>query len=110
MVYHQIVTPPPTVEDTTDDVAVTPYNRPESAFNFAAWPEAPQREPLQLLPLSPLSRATAPTADSSPQAVIHSIPLQLQPQHCKGKGPTQSKELTPSNPELQGLQAQLQQL
>ena len=43
MSYCQILPPPLTVEDAMDDVALTPYNRPESAFNFEGWQEAPQR-------------------------------------------------------------------
>ena len=34
MSYCQILPPPPTIEDAMEDVALTPYNRPESAFNF----------------------------------------------------------------------------
>ena len=42
--------------------------------------------------------------------MIHSIPLQFQPQRRKGKGPVRSQGPTPSNAEFQGLRAQLQQL
>ena len=52
----------------------------------------------------------APSTDSSPEAVIHSVPLQFQPQRRKGKAPIWSQGPTPSNVEFQGLQAQLQQL
>ena len=41
MSQRQILPPLPTVEDAMDDVALTPYNRPESAFNLEGWQEAP---------------------------------------------------------------------
>ena len=110
MSHHQILPPPPTVEDTMDDVALTLYNRPESAFNFEGWQEAPHCGLLSLLPCSLLQVTPAPSTDSSSQAVIHSIPLQFQPQRRKGKAPEQSQGPTSSNAEFQGLQAQLQQL
>ena len=62
-----------------DNVALTPYNCPESTFNFEGWPEASQRELLQLLPCSPPQPTAAPSTDSSPEAVISSVPLQFQP-------------------------------
>ena len=79
MSHRQILPPPPTVEDGMDDVALTPYNRPECAFNFEGWQEAPQRGLLSLLRRSPPSVAAAPSTESSPEAVIHSIPLHFQP-------------------------------
>ena len=85
MSRRQILQPPPTVEDAMDDVALTPYNPPESAFNFEAWQEAPQRGLPSLLPNSPPSVAAAPSTDSSSEAVIHSVPLQFQPQRRNGK-------------------------
>ena len=100
MSYHQILPPLPTVEDAMDEVALTPYNSPESAFNFEGWQEAPQRGLPPLLPRSPPSVAAAPSADSSPEAVIHSVPLQFQPQRRKGKAPVQSQGPTPSNTEF----------
>ena len=54
--------------------------------------------------------AAAPSTDSSPEAVIHSVLLQFQPQRRKGKAPVQSQARTYSNAEFQGLRAQLQQL
>ena len=102
--------PPPTVEDAMDDVALTPYNRPESAFNFEGWQEALQRGVPSLLPRSPASVVAAPSTDSSPEAVIYSVPLKFQLQYCKGNGPVQSQGPTRSNPEFQHLQTQLQQL
>ena len=110
MSHHQILPPPPTVEDTIDDVALTSYNRPESAFNFQGWQEAPQRGLPSLIPRSPLSVATAPSTDRSPKAVIHSVPLQFERQRLKGKAPVRSQGPTPSNTEFQGLQAQIQHL
>ena len=110
MSHRQILPPPPTVEDAMDDVALTPYNPPDSAFNFEGWQEAPQRGPLSLLPRSPPLVTAAPSNDSSPEAVIHSVPLQFQPQRRKGKAPIRSQGPTPSNAEFQGLRAQLQQL
>ena len=62
-----------------DDVALIPYNRLESVFNFEGWQEAPQRGLPLLFPRSPPSVAAAPSTDSSPEAVIRSVPLQLQP-------------------------------
>ena len=93
-----------------DDVALTPYNRPESAFNFEGCQEAPQRGLQSLLPRSPASVAAAPSTDSSPEAVIHTVTLQFQPQRRKGKNPVRSQGPTPSNADFQGLRAQLQQL
>ena len=102
--------PPPTMVDTMHDVALTSYNRPESAFNFEGWQEAPERGLRQLLPCSPPQATAAPSTDHSPQAVIHSVRLQFQPGRYKGKAPVQSLVPTPSNTEFQGLGAQLQQL
>ena len=87
MSHYQILPPPPTVEDAMDDVALTPYNRPESAFYFEGWQEAPQCGLPSLLPRSPPSMAAAPSTDSSPEAVIHSVPLRFQPQRGKSKAP-----------------------
>ena len=42
--------------------------------------------------------------------MIHSVPLQFQPQRHKGKAPVRSQGPTPRNAEFQGLRAQLQQL
>ena len=66
MSHHQILPPPPTVEDAMDDVALTLYNHPESAFNFEGCQEAAQRGPPFLLPHSPPLVAAAPSTDSSP--------------------------------------------
>ena len=107
MWYYQILPPPPTVEDAMNNVALTPYNRPESAFNFEGWQEAPQRGLPSLLPHSLPLVTAAPSTDSSPEAVIYSVPLQFQPQRRKGKAPVRSQGPTPSNAEFQGLQAQL---
>ena len=85
MLYQQILAPPPTVKDAIDDIALTPYNRPESAFNFEGWQEVPERGLPQLLPRSPPQATTAPSTDSSPEAVIYSVPLQFQQQRRKGK-------------------------
>ena len=93
-----------------DDVALTPYNCPESAFNFEVWQEAPQRGLLSLLLLSSLQVTAAPSTNSSLQVVIYSVPLQFQPQCCKGKTPVRSQGPTSSNAEFQGLWAQLEQL
>ena len=93
-----------------EDVALIPYNRPESAFNFEGWQETPQRGLPSLLSRSPPSVAAALSTDSSPEAVIHSVQLQFQPQCRKGKAPVRSQGPTSSNAKLQGLRAQLQQL
>ena len=74
MSHRQILPPPPTVEDAVDDVALTPFIRPESAFNFKGWQEAPQRGVPSLLPRSSPSVAAAPSTDSNSEAVIHSVP------------------------------------
>ena len=93
-----------------DDVALTPYNGPESAFNFKGWQEAPEHGLPQLLPYSPQQATAAPSTDTSPEVVIHNVPLQFQPQRHKGNAPVQGQEPTSSNAEFQGLRAQLQQL
>ena len=93
-----------------DDVALTPYNRSESAFNFQGWQEAPQRALPQLLLRSPPHVTSAPSTDSSPEAVIHIVPLQFQPRRHKGKALVHSLGPTASNAEFQALRAQLQQL
>ena len=110
MSHCQILPPPPTVEDAIGDVELIPYTRPDSAFNFEGWQEAPQRGLPSLLPRSPSSVAAAPSTESSPEAVIYSVPLHFQPRHRKGKALVQSQGPTPSNAEFQGLRGQLQQL
>ena len=92
-----------------DDVALTPYNRPESAFNFEGCQEAPQCGLPSQLPRSPPSVAAASSTDSSLEAVIHSVLLQFQPQCRNSKAPARSQGPTPSNAEFQGPRAQLQQ-
>ena len=87
MSHPQILLLPPTVEDIMGDVALMPYNCPESAFNFKGWQEEPQGGLLQLLSCFPLQATTAPPTDSSLEAVMDSVPLQFQPQHRKGKAP-----------------------
>ena len=103
MSHRQIRPPSPTVEDAMDNVALTPYNRPESTFNFKEWQEAPQCGLLSLLPRLLPSVAAAPSTDSSAKPVIHCVPLQFQPQRCEGKAPVQSQGPTPSNAEFQVL-------
>ena len=78
MSHRQIPSPPPTVVDAMDNVALTYYNRPESAFNFEGWQEAPQRGLPSLLPCLPLSVAATPSTYSSSEGVIHSVTLQFQ--------------------------------
>ena len=93
-----------------DDVALAPYNRPESAFNFQSYQETPDLG-LRLLLLYCRRQATAASStDSSPKAVIYSVPLQFQPQHYTGKAPAGSQGPSPSNAEFQSLRAQLQHL
>ena len=87
MPHQQILPPFPTVDDTIDDVALTPYNHPECTFNFEGWHEASQRGVLILLPCSPLSITAATSTDRSSEAVIHNVQLQFQPQGSKGKAP-----------------------
>ena len=106
----QILPPPPMVEDTMNDVVFTPYNQPESTFNFEGWQEALQCGLPLLFSHSPPQATSTPTTDSSPEAVIHSMPLQFQPQRYKGKAPVCSQGPTLSKAEFQGLRTQLQQL
>ena len=87
MSHRQILPPPPTVEDAMDNVALTPYNRLESAFNFEVWQKALQRGLQQLLPRSPPQATDTPSTDSSLEAVSNCVPLKFQPQRCKGKSP-----------------------
>ena len=110
MLHRQRLPLQPTVEDAMDDMALTPYNRPESVFNFAGWQEAPNRGLPSLLPCSPPPVVAAPSTDSSPAVVIYSVQLQFQPQCRKGKAPARSQGPTPSNAEFLGLRVQLHQL
>ena len=110
MSHHQILAPPPTVEDTIDNIALIPYNRSESALSFERWQEEPQRELPPFLPYPPPSAAGAPSPDSSTEAVIHIVRLQFQQLLCKGKAPIRSQGPTLSNTEFQGLRRQLQHL
>ena len=70
-----------------DDVALTPYNRPESAFHFEGWQEEPHRGLPSSLPPCHQQATTSPSTDSSYKAVIHSIPQQFQPQSRTGTAP-----------------------
>ena len=79
MSHQKILPPPPTVEDTMDNVVLTPYNRSECACNFEGWQELPQCGLLSLLPHSFPLVAPSPSTDSSLKTVIHSVPLQFQP-------------------------------
>ena len=87
MIHRQILPPPPTVEDIMDNVALTPYNRPQSAFNFEEWQEALERGLAQLLARSHTQATTVPSTDSSPKTVIHSVPLQFQPRRHEDQAP-----------------------
>ena len=107
MSHCQILPLAATINDTMDHVSLTSYNYPESAFNFKGWQEGPPHGLPQLLPQSTPTAAKAPLTDSSPEAVMHSVPLQFQPQYRKGKAPVQSQGPTTSNAEFQGLRAQL---
>ena len=42
MSHRQILPPPPTIEHDMDKVALAPYTRSESAFNFEGWQETLQ--------------------------------------------------------------------
>ena len=92
-----------------DDMALTPYNRPASAFNFEGWQVALHCRLPSLFPHSPPVVAAAPSTDSSAVEVIYSVPLQVQPQRLKGKAPVRSQGPTLSNAEFQCLRIQLQQ-
>ena len=61
-----------------DDVALTPYHRPDSAFNFEGWQEG-QAVPLVLQPHNPPPAITAPSTDSNPEEVIYSTTTQFRP-------------------------------
>ena len=84
MLQCQILPSPPTVEDTIYDVALTPYNRPESTFNLQGWEKGLQRCLLQLFPHSPTQATAVLSTDHISEAIIPSAPLQLQPQHYTG--------------------------
>ena len=79
MSHRQILPPPAMVEDSMDNVALTRYNPPESAFNFEGWQEAQECGLQQFVPRSSPQATDAPSTDSSPEAVIHSVPLEFQP-------------------------------
>ena len=80
--------PPPTVEDSMDDVALTSYRRPESAFDFDGWNSSQSTLP-QLMAREPTAAITDPSTDSDPDHVIHSTTTQFRPSgsQCKGKTP-----------------------
>ena len=78
MSHHQILPPLPTVENTMDDVAVTCYNHPGSAFTEEGWQEELQHELQQLLSHSLPTATDASSTDSSPEAVIHKVLLQFR--------------------------------
>ena len=75
MLHCQILPPPPIVADTILDVALISYNRPESAFKFEVCSDEPQYELLQLLAHSAEQVIAALSTNSSPEAVIYSLPL-----------------------------------
>ena len=79
MSHCQIPPALPTVEDAMDYVALTPYNHPESAFNFEGWQEEPWYALPSLLLRYLLQAANALSTQSSPRAVLHSVPLQFEP-------------------------------
>ena len=103
MSYCYILPTPAMVEDTMHDMALTPYKQSKSAFNFEAWQEVPLDGLPQFLPFSLPQANAAPSTDSTPEAVIHSVPLQFQPQRHKGKASVRSWCPTTSNAEFQGL-------
>ena len=110
MSHRQMLPPPPTVEDAMDDVVLTLCSYPESTFNFEGWQEAPQRVLPQLLPYFLPQATTAPSTDSTPEAVVYSVPLRFKPRCRKGKVPACSQGSTPSNAEFHRLRPQLLQL
>jgi len=63
--------PPLTVEDTMDDVALTSYCCPKSAFDFDGWNGSQSTLP-QLMARQPPAAITAPSTDSDPDHVIDS--------------------------------------
>ena len=66
-------------------VALTPYNRPDYAFNFEGWQGAPQSGLPTLLLNSPQQATAALSTNSSPKGVIYSILLPSQPPRHNSK-------------------------
>ena len=83
-----------------DSVALTPYHRPESAFNLEALQEVLLCRLPQLLLYSPSQTTAATSTVSSLEAIIHSMPVQIQPQRGKEKAPAQSQGPTLSTTEF----------
>ena len=83
--------PPPTVEDTMHDMALTSYRRPESAFDFDGWNRC-QRTVLQLMAHKPSTAIITPSTDSDLDHIIHSTTAQsrLLGSQRKGKTPFRS--------------------
>lgn len=106
----RMLPPAATVEDAMDDVALTPYNRPQSAFNFEGWQDNQTALP-QILPRSPPPAISAVSTDSDPDAVVHSTTVQFRPQGSqrKGKQPA-SKPPTPFTGDGLLMKLQLQRL
>ena len=92
MSHGQNLLPPPTVEETTNNVALTPYNRPESAFNFEGCEDQPHRGLASLLLCSLLEEAETPSTDSSLEAVITRLQLQFQPQRRNSQPPHEVRD------------------
>src|SRR5205807_5938550 len=108
MSQRRIMPPNPSTEDAMDEDALALYQRPPSAFNFEGW-QTGQPELPQLLPRSPIAPAAAPSTDSDPDTILHSAPLQFNPQR-KGKAPTRNQTPAPTVAEVQQMRAQIQQL
>ena len=94
-----------------DDVALTAYRRPESAFDFDGWNRSQSTLP-QLMAREPQAAITAPSTDSDPDHVIHSTTTQFRPQGSqrKGKTPVRSHVPTPEPQLPLFTQLQLQRL
>ena len=110
MSHCQIPPPPPTIEDTMDDVTLTHYNHVDSTSTFEGCQEGLQGGLPALLQWCPALGAAAPSTASTTEVVIYTIALQLQLQRHEGKGLLQSQDPTLSNAELYGMPTQLQHL
>ena len=103
----RVLPPPPTIEDNMDDVALTSYRRPESAFDFDGWNRS-QSTLSQLMAHEPPAAITAPSTDSDPDHIIHSTTTQLRPSGSQRKGKTPVRSHVPTPEQQLPLFAQLQ--
>ena len=107
MCCHQIQDLQTTLKDTTDDIALTLYNRTELPFNFEGVPEQQHRKLPQLLPCNHQQAHGAASTDGGPKDVIHRVSLRFQRQRPKDKATVGGQCLTPRKEESQEPLAQL---